>query len=284
MAGLRAAYMDAAWGDLERLSDEMMDARTSVADTIRFYLNGLAAEEDAWVDPTTFDGLARSGEVLADGEQIAMFLDCSKSEDATGLVGCRISDGHVFELGGWQRPHGHRGKDWLAPRGEVDAVVRSTFERFTVVWFGVDPSPARDDETEALYWGPTIDQWHQDFRERLPVWATPGANGNSVLFDMRLQTPGGARRNELFTESAMATALAIDEEKSLTHDGSAMLRMHVHNARRRGNKWGVSLGKVTRDSNKLVDLAVCMVGARLGRRLFLNSGKSIQPKRSGKVW
>jgi hypothetical protein len=62
------------------------------------------------------------------------------------------------------------------------------------------------------------------------------------------------------------------------------LRIHVHNARRRPNKWGVSLGKVNRDSRKLVDLAVCMVGARMGRRLALNSGITSKRKRSGCVW
>lgn len=273
MAGLRAAYMDAPWADLERISDEMLDPSTSVADSIRFYLNGLAVTEDAWVDPRRFDELARPDLVVADKEQIAMFLDCSKSTDATGLVACRISDGHVFTLGLWQRPHGDRGKGWLAPRHEVDAAVRAAFDRWTVVWFGVDPSPARDDEDEHLYWMPLIDAWHRDFRDRLPVWATPGAKGHSVLFDMRIKTLGGADRNRMFTEAAMQTARDIDEDGTLTHDGNAALRMHVHNARRRTNPWGVSLGKVSRDSSKLVDLAVCMVGARMGRRIALNSGK-----------
>lgn len=283
MAGLRAAYMDAPWADLERISDEMLDPSTSVADSIRFYLNGLAVTEDAWVDPRRFDELARPDLVVADKEQIAMFLDCSKSTDATGLVACRISDGHVFTLGLWQRPHGDRGKGWLAPRHEVDAAVRAAFDRWTVVWFGVDPSPARDDEDEHLYWMPLVDAWHRDFRDRLPVWATPGAKGHSVLFDMRIKTLGGADRNRMFTEAAMQTARDIDEDGTLTHDGNAALRMHVHNARRRTNPWGVSLGKVSRDSNKLVDLAVCMVGARMGRRIALNSGKLKKRNRTGEA-
>lgn len=273
-AGLRAAYMDAPWADLDRLDGEVLDPETSVADSIRFYLNGLATREDAWVDPRKFDELARPDLSVADGEQIVMFLDCSKSTDATGLVGCRISDGHVFVLGVWQRPHGDRSKGWLAPRHEVDATVRAAFDRYRVVWFGVDPSPARDDEDESLYWMPTIDGWHRDFRKTLRVWASAGAKvGHSVLFDMRIKTPGGVIRNQQFTHAAMQCAADIDEHGTLTHDGHPALRMHVHNARRRTNPWGVSLGKVTRDSNKLVDLAVCMVGARMGWRIALNSGK-----------
>lgn len=274
MRGLRAAYADAPWSDLERLSDEMLDPRTTVADSIRYYLNGLATAEDAWVNPRIFDDLVDAARVVASRERIAMFLDCSKSSDATGLVASRLSDGHVMQLGVWQRPHGERGKGWLAPRNEVDAVVRAALDRYDVVWFGADPSPARDDEDESLYWMSLLDQWHRDFRDTLPLWATPGANvGHAVLFDMRLSSRGGHERMKQFTQAAMQAARDIDEDGTLTHDGSSALRTHVHNARRRPNQWGISLGKINRDSTSLVDLAVCMVGARMGRRFALNSGK-----------
>lgn len=269
------AYMDAPWTDLERKFDEIMDTRTSVADSIRYYLNGLAMAEDAWIDPQAFDTLSHPEISVSDGDQIALFLDCSKSGDATGLVGCRLSDGFVFVVDVWQAPRGPRGKGWLAPRSEVDAKVRETFDRYRVVWFGVDPSPATDDDSvdEALYWAPIIEGWHRDFAKRLALWATPGAKGSSVLFDMRMSQPGAVDRNRLFTEMAGRVARDIDEDASLIHDGSSALRVHTHNARRRSNQWGVSLGKVTRDSGKLVDLAVCMVGARLGRKIALDSGK-----------
>lgn len=272
--GLRAAYADAPWADLERLDGEVLDPETTVADSIRYYLNGLAAAEDAWVDPRKFDALVRADIVVPEGEQIAMFLDCSKSGDATGLVGCRLSDGHVITLGKWERPRGKAGEGWLAPRDEVDGAVRYAFEYYRVVWFGVDPSPAKDDDTEALYWMPTIDGWHRDFGKKLKVWATGGAKiGHSVLFDMRIKTPGGIARNAQFTQAAMQTAQDVDEHGTLTWDGDPRLQTHVHQAKRRTNPWGVSLGKVTRNSDKHVDLAVCMVGARMGRRIVLNSGK-----------
>lgn len=274
--GLRAAYADAPWADLDRLDGEVLDPETTVADSIRYYLNGLGDREDAWVSPRAFDALARPDVVVADRERVALFLDCSKSSDATGLVASRISDGHVFVLGMWQRPHGDRGKGWLAPRAEVDATVRAAFARYEVVWCGIDPSPARDDSDEQLYWMPMVDKLHQDFRDKLPVWATPGggtAKGHAVLFDMRMSQPGGKERNRIFTEAAMQCVEDIEKDGTLSWDGDAGLRMHAHNARRRPNQWGVSLGKVSRDSKKLVDLAVCMVGARMGRRLALNSGK-----------
>jgi len=284
-AGLRAAYADAPWADHERTEDEILDPDTSPVEAIRFYFNGLAAAASAWVDPRKFDTLARPDLVVADGEQIAMFLDCSKSTDATALVACRISDGHVITLGCWQRPHGDRGKGWLAPRHEVDAIGRAVFERFDVVWCGADPSPARDDETEASYWQELLDSWHRDFRNTVAVWATPGTpgtkTGHAVMFDMRIKKPGGVERNRMFVAAAEQTAADIDEHGTLTHDGDPFLRMHVHNARRRTTPWGVSLGKPSRDSSKLVDCAVCMVGARMGRRIVLNSGKLTRRRRKG---
>lgn len=283
MAGLRAAYADAPWSDLERLSDEMMDDRTTVADTIRFYLNGLAAEEDSWVEPANFDRLAAPDTVVDKDDRIALFLDCSKSEDATGLVACRLSDTFVLTVDSWQRPVGWDAKvrgPWRVPRNEVDAKVRETLERYDVAWFGIDPSPAQDDTTEALYWVPVIDGLHRDYHRKLPLWATPGALGSSVLFDMRMSQRGGAQRNQQFTEAAEHVQRLIDEDGlagPLRHDGDSRLRSHVHNARNRPNQWGVSLAKVTRDSSKHVDLAVCMVGAVMGARIALNSGKL--PKR-----
>lgn len=290
MAGLLAAYSDADWADFERLRDEAQDERTPVSDSIRYYLNGLATAEDAWVQPGAFDAMARPNLVVEPGERISLFLDCSKSGDATTLSGCRLSDGHVLSLGGWKPEHGAKVEKWLAPREQVDAVVREVMATYKVVWFGVDPSPAEDDATETLYWMPTIDGWHRDFQKKLALWATPGAQGHSVLFDMRLSQRGAQERNRMFTEMAMQTALDIDGDGEsipnppvFTHDGDPMLRSHAHNARRRPNQWGVSLGKINRSSRKLVDYAVTMTGARMGRRIALNSPKVRKGDGKGKV-
>lgn len=290
--GLTQAYLDAEWNDVERKSDEMADDRMSSADSIRFYFNGLATEEDAWVEPDKFDALTEHKHI-ADGDRIAIFLDCSKSGDATGLVACRLDDTYVFLPDGdtvWWKPKGWEDKKlgrWLAPRDEVEMKVRSIMERFDVVWFGIDPSPAADDDTEALYWGAMIDRLHRDFRDKLPVWATPGeSKGNSVLFDMRLSQFGGAARNQAFTEHAELVQKWIDEEGPekvpFRHDGHSMLAQHVYNAKMRPNQWGVSLSKVTRDSSNHVDLAVCMVGAVMGARTALNSGK-LKKRKTGKA-
>lgn len=280
MSALRAAYSDAEWADLERLADEMLDADTPVSDTIRYYLNGLAAEEDAWVDPGAFDALSDATMSLAKGDQVALFLDCSKSEDATALIACRLRDMFVSEVAVWSKPKGwddKRDGRWQVPREDVDGRVRNAFATYRVEWFGVDPGPAKDDADKvALYWADLIAAWARDFRDRLKVWATPGPKGSPVLFDMRLSTPGGNQRNYAFTKAAELVQSWIDVEgpdAQFRWDGSPVLRQHTHNAKNRPNQWGCSLGKVTRDSFKLVDAAVAMVGAVMGAKDALASGK-----------
>ena len=71
--------------------------------------------------------------------------------------------------------------------------------------------------------------------------------------------------------------------RRFTHDGDPRLRQHVRNARRRPNRYGVSLGKEHRESARKVDLAVCAVGARMLRRMIQNKDTGTK-QRSGKVW
>lgn len=273
---LRQAYSDAPWADIDRLSSEIVDPELSAAEAIRFYLNGIAEQEDAYVAAQNFAALADPGKAFQEGDQIALFLDCSKSEDATALMGCRISDGFNQTLGVWSRPRGKRGEGFLVDRAEVDATVRECFDAYRVVWFGVDPSPAKDDTTEASYWLPMIDGWHRDFRRTLRVWASPGRGGSSVLWDMRLSSPGGADRNRKFSQEVEVVRALIDDEGldgPFRHDGDPALVAHVNNTRTRWNKFGLTVGKKTRDSIQLVDLCVAMIAANVGRREVLNSGK-----------
>lgn len=283
---IKQAYSDAPWADFERLSDEIIDPELTAADAIRFYLNGLAVAEDAFIEPSNFTALTDRSKMFEPGDRIALFLDCSKSEDATALMGCRIDDGFNQTLGVWQRPRGPRGEGFLVDRDQVDHRVQEVFATYKVVWFGVDPSPAKDNSTEASYWKPLIDRWHVDLHRKLRVWATPGAKGHSVMYDMRLSTPGGHERNRKFSEETEIIQELIDVQGldgPFRHDGDPILVEHMNNARCRFGKFGLQMHKVTRDSTQLVDSAVALVGANVGRRLALASGKvrAVSKERSG---
>ena len=97
------------------------------------------------------------------------------------------------------------------------------------------------------------------------------------------QAKGGAERNRLFSAETEVLRDLIDVEGldgPFRHDGHTMLVAHVNNARARLNKFGLIIGKVTRDSSANVDAAVAMIGANVGRRLALNSGR-VRTRSSG---
>jgi hypothetical protein len=268
---------DAIWLDAEgRIKKSIANPVNTPSESRRKWYNQITAAEDAWTEPAEFDPLAASDEVVEDGEEIAMFLDCSKSDDATALVGVRMADGHVFTMGMWQRPPGKRGDGWLAPREDVDGVVDHAFTKYKVVGFFGDPSHTLDDETMDRYWDPLFDKWHLKYRHKLRIWAsgTKGGKGHSVMFDM------SARDNARDFASAVGFTLEEIKSASFTHDADPRLRRHVLNARRYPVQGFVSIAKDGRESKNKIDLAICMVGARMVRRQIMNNSK----KKGGRVW
>jgi len=268
---------DSVWLDARgRILKSILNPLNSPSESRRKWYNQVTAAEDSWTEPNEWDPLRVDDVTVEPGEEIAMFLDCSKSDDATGLVGVRMSDGHVFTLGMWQKPPGKRGEGWLAPREDVDGVVDHTMETYRVVAFFGDPSHTLDDETMDSYWDPLFDTWHRKYRNRLKVWAsgTKGGKGHAVMFDMT------DRGNSKAIAEAVGFTLEEIRSGGFTHDGDARLRRHVLNARRYPVAGHVSIAKDRADSKNKIDLAVCMVGARMARRRVLNSGK----KQGGRVW
>lgn len=271
---IEAIRGDSIWIDPKRILKSIIDPQNPPSESRRKWYNQITGAEDAWQTPQTWDPLARPDVKIEPGEEVALFLDCSKSDDATALVGCRISDGHVFTLGMWQRPPGKRGDGWLAPREKVDEAVTAAFERYRVVAFWGDPSHTLEDETRNRYWDGLFDEWHRTYKKKLRLWARKGRDGgHAVMFDMALYS-----NQKLFVE-AVGIAEADIEAKDFSHDADPRLRLHVLNARRTPTKAGMSIAKEHRESKKKMDLAVCAVGARMVRRHYLNTRK----KRGGRV-
>jgi hypothetical protein len=269
---IRAIRGDSHWLNTDRIVASILDTRNPPSRSRRFWYNQITAAEDAWTDPKDFDLCEDKTRRVEPGEEIGLFFDGSKSDDATGLVGCRISDGHVLTLGMWQAPPAARRGEWLAPRDRVDEKVDEIFERYEVVAFFGDPSHTREDETQERYWDALMDDWHRRYGHQLQVHAVPGKQGHAVMWDM--VSPA---RTEQFTAAAERCVTEI-EDHTLTHDGDGRLVAHTRNARRYPNRYGVSLWKGHRESARKVDLAVCMVGARMVRRLVLNSRPQEKPK------
>ncbi|MEU4051232.1 terminase [Streptomyces olivaceus] len=280
---LKAVRGDSVWLDLPSLRASILDVRNPPSRSQRFWYNRIAAAEDAWLARYEWDACKREDLALADGDEVVLFFDGSKSDDATGLCACRMSDGMVSALGVWQKPANWPSPNspgyvpYRVPRDDVHGVVENAFARFRVLAFFADPGSGQDDDDGEMYWDTFIDLWGQTWGRKLALRSVvSGPKAHAVRWDMR-----DPRNQETFTEAVKRTHADV-LERTLTHDGHKTLRTHVINARRRTNRWGVTIGKEHRESARKIDLAVCMVGARMLRRMILNSPKRAKKKTAGK--
>src|SRR5690606_7836132 len=103
-------------------------------------------------------------------DQIVLGFDGSRGRnrgvpDATALIGCRVSDGHLFEIRVWEQPPGPAGRVGGAIRVEVDAGVGEALRRCGVVGVCGDASG----------WSRQVAGWEAKFRHRVRVKATQSA-------------------------------------------------------------------------------------------------------------
>ena len=272
VAALREVYGPFADAlDLERIVyKEFWNVEKDPEESRRYFFNQPTAARDAWTTHPDVEACEDTEAVVDGAAPVVMFFDGSTSDDATALVGCDVETGHVFVIGCWERPRGKAGEGWRVDKADVDRVVRKTFAERTVVAFFGD---VKDFESY-------IDTWAQEFGEQLVISATLGQHTHPVAWDMR-----GRVRD--FTQACERMLIDIGE-RDVTHDGDKRLKRHLLNARRRPNKYGVSIAKESRESPHKIDLAVCAVGARMVRRMLLASPawakwKTGRKKRPGRV-
>jgi hypothetical protein len=85
------------------LENEFWNIEKDVEDSRRYFFNQPTAARDAYVTHPQWAACEDKSRRVADGETIVMFFDGSKSDDATGLVGCRVDDGHLFVIDCWEK-------------------------------------------------------------------------------------------------------------------------------------------------------------------------------------
>ena len=315
---LEAVRGGAWWLDIPNLTDSILKGKVSLSR--RFWYNQIAANEDAWVHPDAIDAaidpkvaelrrsvsdprliLEAGWQPVGPGDQIVAFFDGSKSDDSTAIVGCRLSDGYTFLIGVWSKPKGEKGKKWLAPRNAVSARVKEMFERFNVVAFWGDPSHAKDDandEGDASYWMPSLDMWMREYKNKpdgtprlLPQhWPVKtGLRTHAINWDMT-----SADRTKAFlsaSEQAIADFENLNDiedfEPTITICGHPVMVQHLKNAIERADPrgWGIGLSKEQKDSPRKIDIAVCVVGARMLRRIVLNADVEEETEEDwGEIW
>ncbi|MFF5261355.1 terminase [Actinomadura viridis] len=256
MAGLRLAYGDSAdhpdgcvlhqppcqpgWSPLDRIVADIWDLGTDPQTARADFLNQITHASDAWLSQPEWASCASPGETVADGERITLGFDGSRHRnrgvtDATALIGCRVSDGFVFEIAVWEQPDGLAGKDWWVPVMEVNAAVRKAFSRYKVVGFYADP---------AADWRSFVAEWEYAYGRRLRVRAS---QQHPIEWWMN--------RTQLVVRALEQFHAAVVNGE-LTHDGSYALTRHVLNARRRVSRSGLQIAKEHPDSRRKIDAAV----------------------------
>ncbi|HEY5201352.1 MAG TPA: hypothetical protein VIJ31_10635 [Acidothermaceae bacterium] len=249
---LEFVYDDCWWANRSAIKERIWDLQSLESDSRRKYLNQPVADEKAWVTPQEWAALADATRVMADGDEIAMFFDGSKSRDATALIGCRISDGHVFSLGVWEPDPAHTTASSV-PVEAVDSAVIGAFAKYAVLGFFADVQE---------WQGFVKVTWPDRYKDQLIVMAAPsGREPASIAWDMRSHAYEFAEAAEVCHEEIISGRF--------THDGDSVVARHIGNARNNPYKGRMSISKASPDSPRKIDAAVCVIGARMVRRLVM---------------
>jgi hypothetical protein len=276
MAGLKAAYGDASWVDLDRILAEVYDPDTPPEEARRFYLNQIVAAADSWVSPPEWmknrrddlrpllhgDPTSRTKK----GDVVTLGFDGSLTDDSTALVACRVDDGATFLLAIWEKPEGPKGQGWAVPKDQVRDAIDHAFATLDVVAFFSD----------VAYWETDVDAWRDAYGEQLLVKAT---TRHAIGWDMRGHQMETTRAVEALHRAITDGELPWAAHKLLAGGSTSselnaeeILTRHMLNARRRINRWGVYFGKETRESPRKVDAVAALVLARMARTRVLAEG------------
>lgn len=247
------------WVDLGHIAASIWEPDADPQVSRSDWLNQITHASDAFTSQPEWKACFAEGKVVADKDLITIGFDGSRGRakgkpDATALVGCRVEDGHLFELGVWEATEN---KDtwatWEPPLVEIEAAIAHAFATYRVAAFYADP--ARD-------WRSHVNGWEAKYGARL----AKSADGKQVRVSrdhpFEWWMTGG--RSGLVQRAVEALDGAI-RNQDLSHDGSWALTRHMLNARRRLRHGKLALAKENDYSPKKIDAAVAAVLAYQAR-------------------
>ena len=233
----------ASWVTEEYLARQAANPELNASQVLQLHGCVWSAGEDAWMARAPWLARAATDIVVAEGEEISLGFDGSQFDDATVLEGCRISDGHIFTLGVWQKPEALGVGQWEVDRQAVENLVQATFQRYRVRRMLCDP----------WEWWTEISRWQERWGERVIVFRT----------DRR---PTMAAAVDRFSSAVHA--------EELTHDDHPRLTEHVLNARKLVRQGTITLRKDRADSPRKIDAAIAAILAFEARADMQTRGSS----------
>ncbi|BDB58976.1 terminase [Rhodococcus sp. RDE2] len=231
--------------DLDALVSRIWDPATDIQIARSDFLNQITHASDSWVRQPDWAARLDVDKVIGSSDPIVLGFDGSRGRnrgkaDATALVGCRVSDGHMFEIRVWEQPAGPAGRDWAPSVLDVDSTVRACMDQWNVVGFYADPSG----------WTSQVAAWEAKYGRKLKV----KASAQSPI----AAWPRGKDSRVIEYVERMRLAIVNGE---MTHDGGPSLTRHVLNARRRNVRNGYLIFKAYPDSPEKIDAAYAAVMA-----------------------
>lgn len=261
------AYGDAiAWIDVDSLVDEVYDTRSSPASVRRYFLNAQTSSADSWIAAHEWEACGKP-EVrdFQPGDTIVIGGDGAISDDATALVGCRVSDGHLQVLGVWQKPDGAEGEGWQVNRAHVDACLMKAVKTYKVVGFYMDPP----------HWSDYLDKWHSELAHKMLVKSTERRplewwTNRPVAMVEALE-----RFREAVLEKRLSYAPAEDRAGEIAQL-STILKSHVLHAKRNPTRAGMQIAKSYPGSPDKIDTCVAAVIAWTCRNDAIAKGVGVK--------
>lgn len=275
------AYGDAmAWMDLDGLVDEFYDLRNEEADSRRYFLNAKTSSADAWIKEHEWMACKRPDKSLRDKDIVTLGLDGAVRRDATALVACRLSDGHIELLALWERPErknrqdevDRKGRsednDWEVDVDEVDAAVAKAMKRFQVVAFFADPP----------YWREHVNKWDREYGAKMKI----KASAKHPIEWWTNKTHNMVHALQRFLDAVLdrnVTFTPAEDRAGREAELALALSRHVLNARRKEGRAGTEIRKETTHSPKVIDACMAAVLAFEARGEAIAAGVKPEPKK-----
>lgn len=271
--GLLVAYGDSAkenggWRDIETIIEDIMDPRMKPQDARQYFLNQVTHAENSWVSQPQMASIVKPDVELKAGDHIVLGFDGSRGRtrgkaDATALVGMRVTDGHIFEVGVWEAGPNDT-QDWQPNVLEVEARLDEAMKHFTVLAFYAEPSG----------WETHVARWEAKYGSRLPVKAS--------RTEPITVWPRGKNAQVATVVEALRQAIT---QKEVSMSISSALMRHFLNARRRPTRSGYLLYKEYPESPNKIDAAYAAV---MAYKAYLDSlakgyGKTATKTRNTKI-
>lgn len=243
---LRYVYGDAADPDvghinLDRIWAEINDSRTREPVARRFYFNQRVRPPSAWLKYEDWMKCRRVKLKLNNGDKLSLGFKGTVNRGAASLIGCRLTDGALFNLGMWEKPQVDPDNKWEANWNEIDARVRNILKNYDVIKMCADPVSRRDvvarwcsdfDDVVEEFWlsnkGKTAritKQFEQQVRARKVLWQNQDICRH-ILNCHTEEVAGGViirketKYSDRFISAAQASLLAVEAAALAIHDGA----------------------------------------------------------------